>query len=80
MKTNEHNYTIRLSKGSLYMAIRGKKALTQQRVELYRVKNSSNLEFFVLYICQKYIEKEWRPPAATTIYTKRKELNEHLET
>ena len=57
MKTNEHNYTIRLSKGFYILVIRGKKALTQQRVELYRVKNSSNFEFFVLYICQKYIEK-----------------------
>ena len=72
MKTNEHNYTIRLSKGFLYIVIRGKKALTQQRVELYRVKNSSNFEFFVLYICQKYIEKEWRPSAAVAFIYKTK--------
>ena len=38
MKTNEHNYTIRLSKGFLYIVIRGKKALAKP----YRVKNSSN--------------------------------------
>jgi hypothetical protein len=54
------------------MAIRGKKALIQQRVELYRVKNSSNFEFFVLYICQKYIEKEWRPSAAVAFIYKTK--------
>ena len=39
---------------------------------LDRVKNSSNNKFFVLYICQKYIEKEWRPPAAAAYIYKTK--------
>ena len=76
-ETNEHNNR-KLGKGSLYW-IEGKKALTNP-IPLDRVKNSLNAWVFCSIHCQKYIEiRNGVPQPQQPIYTKRKELNEHLE-